>query len=71
MFASEIANVGTWLLTGASITKQFADQVRIRLIKLLINGISRVLQKLVEYFNGALILTSFMLSFPVLSPVLF
>ena len=34
---------------------QFADQVRIRLISQLIKGISRVLQKLLSYFNGTAI----------------
>ena len=33
----------------------FADQVTIRLISQLIKGISRVLQKLVKYFNGTAI----------------
>ena len=33
----------------------FADQVTIRLISQLIQGISRVLQKLVKYFNGTAI----------------
>ena len=28
---SVITNIGTWLLTGASIIKHFADQIRIRL----------------------------------------
>ena len=37
----------------------FADQVRIRLISQLINGISTVLQKLLKYFNGAITLKSF------------
>ena len=31
---------------------QFSDHVKIRLIWQLINGISRVLQKLLKYFNG-------------------
>ena len=50
--------------------KQFADQVRIRLISQFINGISRVLQKLFKYFNGTLILTFSVPSFPIL-PVIF
>ena len=39
----------------------FLDQVKSRLISLLINGISRVLQKLLKYFNRNPILTSFVL----------
>ena len=34
-----ITNVSTWLPIGLGIIKQFADQVRIRLISQLINGI--------------------------------
>ena len=37
----------------------FADQVRIRLISQLINGISTVLQKLLKCFNGTITLRSF------------
>ena len=44
---------------------QFADQVRLRLIYQLINGISRVLQKLLRYFNGTII-CHYYLSLPVL-----
>ena len=36
---------------------QFSDQVRMRLISQLIKGISRVLQKLLKYFNDTAILT--------------
>ena len=57
-------NVGIWLLTGSFILKQFADQVRIRLILQLINSISRVLQKLLRYFNSTIILTSFVSPLP-------
>ena len=35
---SAIANVGTWLLIWFAIVKQFANQVRIKLISQLING---------------------------------
>ena len=45
------------------------DQFRRRLISQLINGISRVLQKLLKYFNGALILTFFVPSFSLLSAI--
>ena len=41
-------------LSPSEITN-FADQVRIRLISLLIKGISKVLHKLVNYFNGTAI----------------
>ena len=36
-----------------------------RLISQLINGIPRVLQELLKYFNGTLILTSFLPLFPI------
>ena len=52
-------------LIALAIVKQFVDQVRIKLISQLINGISRVLQKLLRYFNGTIISTSFVPSFPV------
>ena len=38
------------------------DQVRIKLISQLIKGISRVLQKLLKYFSGTALLTSFVLA---------
>ena len=68
-FVSVIVNVGIWLLIGASIIKQFADKVRIRLISQLINGISRVLQKILKYCNGTIILTSFVPLLPILSAI--
>ena len=40
---------------------QVDDHVKKRLTSQLINGISRVLQKLLKYFNGTIILTSFVL----------
>ena len=49
---------------------QFSDQVKMRLLSQLIKGISRVLQKLLKYFNGTAILTSSVLpsagGFPVI-----
>ena len=49
---------------------QFVDQDKIRLISQLIKGISRVLQKLLQYSNGTAILTFFLLpaagNFPVI-----
>ena len=47
------------------------DQVSIRLISQFINGISRVLQKLLKYFNGAVISISFILLSAGLFPVIF
>ena len=46
--------------TAEEIT-HFLDQVKSRLISQLINGISRVVQKLLKYFNRTAILTSFVL----------
>ena len=46
--------------------KHLLEQVRIRLISQLIYIISRVIQKLLEYFNGTLILAFFVSSFLVL-----
>ena len=66
-FVLVIVNVGSWLAIRLSIIKHVADQVKIRLISQLINGISNVLQKVLKYFNGALILTFFVPLFPVLS----
>ena len=37
----------------------------------LINGVSRVLKKLFKYFNGAIILTSFVLTLGGVFPVIF
>ena len=47
---SGFVNVGSWTAIGLSVIKHLLDQVRIRLISQLINGISRVLQKLLKYF---------------------
>ena len=55
---------------GLVIVKQFADQVRLSFISQIINIISRVLQKLVKYFNGTIMSTSFVL-LATLSPVIF
>ena len=48
-----------------AIIKQFAKQIRKRLISQLYNSISRVLQKLLRYFNGTIRSTSSMPSFIV------
>ena len=50
----------------ASIIKDVADKVTIRLISQLINSISGVLQKLLKYFNDTQILPFFVSSFPIL-----
>ena len=55
---------------GLVIVKQFADQVRLSFISQIVNIISRVLQKLVKYFNGTIMSTSFVL-LATLSPVIF
>ena len=49
---------------------QFLDQGRISLVSQLIKGISRVLQKLLRYFNGTIISTFFVTLAPV-APVIF
>ena len=54
---------------GLSIVKHLLDQVRIKLISQSIYVISRVLQKLLKYFNGTLILTLFVPSFSVLPAI--
>ena len=49
---------------------QVDEQVKIRLTSQLINGISRVLQKFLKYFNGKIISTSFIFPSAVF-PVIF
>ena len=67
---SVIATVGTWPSIALAIIKQFASQVKMKLISQLITSIFRVLQKLLSYFNGTIIATSFVSSVPVW-PVIF
>ena len=50
---------------------QVDDHVKMRLTSQLINGISRVLQKLLKYFNGTIISTSFVLPAAGVFPVIF
>ena len=50
---------------------QFDDQVKIRLTSQLTNDISRVLQKLLKFFNGTIISTSFLLPAAGVFPVIF
>ena len=47
------------------------DQVKMRLISQLIKGISRVLQKLLKYFDDTAILASFVLLAAGVFPVIF
>ena len=49
---------------------QDSDHVKIRLTSQLINGISRVLQKLLKYFNGTIISASFVLPLLGVFPVI-
>ena len=49
---------------------QFLDHVKIRLTSQLINGISSVLQKLLKYFSGTIISTSFVLPSSGVFPVI-
>ena len=50
---------------------QVDDHVKKRLTSQLINGILRVLQKLLKYFNGTIISTSFILPPAGVLPVIF
>ena len=50
---------------------QLDDHVKIRLTLPLINGISRVLQKLHKCFNGTIISTSFVLPLLRVFPIIF
>ena len=52
------------------IVTQFADQVRKRLISQLVKSISRVQQKLLNYFNGTATSTSFVLPAAGVFPVI-
>ena len=50
---------------------QSLDHVKIRLTSQLISGISRVRHKLLQYFNGTIISTSFVLPAAGIFPVIF
>ena len=54
-----IANVVPWFATAVKTIRGLADQVKIRLVWQLIDDISRTLEKLLKYFNGTIISTSF------------
>ena len=60
-----LVNVGTLLTTIPATKRQFGDKFFIKYVSQLINDISGVLQILLRCFNGTLISTSFVLSFPV------
>ena len=59
----------SWVAPGYAVLvdniTQFAAQVKMRLISQLINGIFRVLQKLLTYFNGTIMSTPFVPLLPV------
>ena len=50
-FVSVVASVVSWFATVSNDRTQFADKSRIRSISQLISGFSRVLEKLLKYFN--------------------
>ena len=67
-FVSVIANVPAPL---ELVRTQVDDHVKIRLTSQLIKGISRALQKLLKYFSGTIISTSFSLLLLGVFPVIF
>ena len=67
-FASVIANFPSPV---ELVITQSLDHVKIRLTSQLINGISGVLQKLLKYFSGTVISTSFVLPSSGVSPVIY
>ena len=66
-FVSVISNLRA---ASESVRMQVHDYVKIRLTSQLINDISRVLQKLLKCFNGAVISTSFVSPLAVF-PIIF
>ena len=67
-FASVIVNLP---VPAELVITQVDYHVKMRLTSQLINGISRVLQKLLKYFNGKTISTCFVLPSAGLFPVIF
>ena len=61
---------GTASLAAVLVNTQLSDHVKIRFISQLINGIFSVLQKLLKYFNGTTISTSFSVLLPSNFPVI-
>ena len=55
---------GSAPLVAFLVTTQFLDQIKIRFISQLNNGISNVLQTLLKCFHGTTIATSFSVSLP-------
>ena len=64
-FLLVILNFGTWSATVTATRILYLGHVNGRVIPQLIKGISSVLQKLLRYFNGTVISTSFVPPFPV------
>ena len=62
--------IANFVFPAAEETAHFSDQVKMRLILQLINGISRVLQKLCSYFNGTATSTFFVLPLSGVFPVI-
>ena len=62
---------GSASLVALLVITQFSDQVKIRFISQLINGISNILQKLLKCFNGTTISTSFSVLLSSNLPVMF
>ena len=58
---SFVSVIASSIFQTAEETTHFSDQVKSRIISQLINGISRVLEKLHNYFNGTTISTIFVL----------
>ena len=64
-FVSVIENVVPWFALSVATIMHILDQFRSRLISKLMKCISGILQKLLRYFNGTIISTLFVPSFPV------
>ena len=63
-FVSVILNIAAWFEAALHIA-QLLDQVSMRLASELMNHILRFLQKLLKYFNGAIIWRAFIPKLPV------
>ena len=68
---SVILNVGFWFATLVLIIIQFSYQVKISSTSQLIKSLSRVLQKLLNYFNGTIISTFSMSPSSLVVPIIF
>ena len=67
----QLESISLYQIPVELVITQVDNQVKIKLISQLIKGISRFLQKLLRYFNGAIISTSFSLPTAGLFPVIF